>query len=195
MEMDETLRNYRDCPLDKFNEAMDMHRRNVPVNELPDDVLYVLFTKWDEDAKSLWHNNHSSYVAGIAMATEKRRDELKAECERRDLVPVSVNRQAHHYETYANLPETDFKGYRNLGWPATLNPHEPPYHIDHEYIIMGRHWEQYHIYLLSLDGRPSHIIAKFVHEKEVRYKPLHGPNDDITFTLNGNKYELHVELR
>ena len=80
------LQNYRDCPLDAFNAAMDMHRRNVPIRKLPDDVLYILFTKWNEDTRTLWHGNHSSYVAGIAMDTERRRDELKKECRERGLI-------------------------------------------------------------------------------------------------------------
>lgn len=85
--MSATLQNYRDCPLDEFNAAMDMHRKNITVKDLPDTVLYILFTKWDEDTRALWHNNHSSYITGIAMDTERRRDELKAECRERGLIP------------------------------------------------------------------------------------------------------------
>lgn len=100
------------------------------------------------------------------------------------------------FETYTQLPKSDFAGYEKLEWPTSLNPHEYPYHIDHEYIVLGRHCEQYRLYLVSLNGHQHHIIVKFKGpDKQTRRKPLHGPDDKILFEIDNDKYELHIELK
>lgn len=63
-----------------------MNRQNVPIKEIPDNELYILYTKWKSDLHTIAYAPNSDYTIGIRISTQRRLHELTKECRIRGLI-------------------------------------------------------------------------------------------------------------
>lgn len=78
------LPDYRRCDPEAFNRAIAKYHAGAPLEPMPDDELWILYTKWldvpdqiDVRTAHGWH---------LRLQALRYRDRLKAECMRRGLI-------------------------------------------------------------------------------------------------------------
>ena len=76
--------NYKECTDEKFREAMDIIKTK-PLTLVPTDLLYIAFTKYAADARSLGRVAVSTYHFDILRSTKRTRNTLGAELEHRGI--------------------------------------------------------------------------------------------------------------
>ena len=74
------LLNYKECHIDDFNEALKL--KDVDVETISNEYLYVLYTKFKADAK-ICANTQTSYAYGVGFHPSQRAKIYKNELVRR----------------------------------------------------------------------------------------------------------------
>lgn len=78
------MQNYKECSFGKFESAMDLIRKETNVTKIPDDILYIAYTKYRADAMQI--SCHSTYSASLLRGISIKRDKLFDELKRRNLL-------------------------------------------------------------------------------------------------------------
>lgn len=77
--------NYLECSDSQFEEATRMARHHdIPASDFPTDLLYIAYTKYSSDARTI--DRGTGYAYGIYVTTAKRRDEFEQELIRRGVL-------------------------------------------------------------------------------------------------------------
>ena len=77
--------NYLECSDSQFEEATRMARHHdIPASDFPTDLLYIAYTKYSSDARTI--DRGTGYAYGIYVTSAKRRDEFEQELIRRGVL-------------------------------------------------------------------------------------------------------------
>lgn len=77
--------NYLECSDSQFEEATRIARHHdIPASDFPTDLLYIAYTKYSSDARTI--DRGTGYAYGIYVTTAKRRDEFEQELIRRGVL-------------------------------------------------------------------------------------------------------------
>ena len=76
--------NCKECTDEKFREAMDIIKTK-PLTLVPTDLLYIAFTKYAADARSLGQVAESPYHFEILRSARTTRNTFGEELERRGI--------------------------------------------------------------------------------------------------------------
>lgn len=82
------MNNYKECSISDFNDAMDTMRKiesgKVPISEVSDEKLYIMYTKMSADYVHLGRVG-STYAKGLQSSTGKVVDIIDAELIKRSV--------------------------------------------------------------------------------------------------------------
>lgn len=78
------LPGYRDCDPEAFNRAIAKYHAGAPPEPMPDEELWILYTKWLDVPDQA--DVRTAHGWAMRLQAIQYRDRLKAECLRRGLI-------------------------------------------------------------------------------------------------------------